>query len=359
MKAYLPYVYSMSYIPRKRVRSVLAYGGGTVEVDVPEISLKETSLAASLDYVLNRPFAETFVLPCEFRTWNGAILVRVTEESYPVFKTSWLPSVPGGKSEVSTAFKGLYGFVLFDGDRVERYAQGDINRAVSFHGPPPGEIEWSHEERELGIVSRLASDLVSVDGELWRKTGYAALCLDTRSHREGEALWASCVQKPFGYIPFTRDTLQDRRRFPAIRKLFDITQQERLLHHAGALGADWRFRSLVVHDAEALSFDGERDFIMQCMDYAVLNIESGIGEMSSPAVAAWANMRSAVERVSAIPSENFTDGEIESFRLLAQEFNGEHADLVREAFAACEEYMNDPWGRYGSRINPAQKGPNP
>jgi hypothetical protein len=359
MKAYLPYVYSMSYIPRKRVRSVLAYGGGTVEVEVPEISLKETSLAASLDYVLNRPFAETFVLPCEFRTWNGAILVRVTEESYPVFKTSWLPSVPGGKSEVFTAFKGLYGFVLFDGDRVERYAQGDINRAVSFHGPPPGEIEWSHEDHERGIVSRLAADLVSVDGELWRKTGYAALCLDTRSHREGEALWASCVQKPFGYIPFTRDTLQDRRRFPANRKLFDITQQERLLHHAGALGADWRFRSLVVHDAEALVFDGEREFILQAMDYAVLNIENGIGEMSASAVAAWADMRAAVERVNSARSENFTDGEIESFRLLAQEFNGEHSDLIREAFAACEEYMNDPWGRYGSRSTPAQKGPSP
>ena len=358
MKAYLPYVYSMSYIPRKKVRPVLAHGGGTVEVDVPEISLRETTLAASLEYVLERPY-ETVILPCEFRTWNGAILTRVTEESYPAFKTSWLPTTPGGKSSMPPAFKGLYGFVLFDGDRVEKYVRGDINGAVDYHEPPPGEIEWSHEDREHEIVSRMAADLVSIEGELWRKTEYVAMCLDTRSHHEGEALWASCVQKPYGYIPFTRDTVEDRRRFPSTRRLFDISQQERLVHHAGAVGADWRFRSLVVHDAEALAFDGEKDFIRQAMDYAVLTAENGVGEMSAAAVAAWADMRSAVERVTSASSENFTDGEIDSFRLLAREFGGEHSDLVREALAACEYYINDPWGRHGSLTGPEQKGLRP
>lgn len=354
MKAYLPYVYSMSYIPRKRVRPVLAHGGGTVEVDVPEISLRETTLAASLENVLVRPY-ETIIMPCEFRTWNGAIITQVSEEHYPAFKTSWLPTAPGGKSEMPPAFKSLYGFVLFDGDRVEKYAKGDINGAVDYHGPPPGEIERSNEERELDVVSRLAADLVSIDGELWRKTGYVALCLDTRSHTEDEALWASCVQKPFGYIPFKRDTLEERRRFPSTRRLFDITQQERLLHHADAVGADWRFRSLVVHDAEALAFDGERDFVLQSMDYAVLTTENGVGEMSATAVAAWADMRSAVERVASTSSENFTDREIDSFHVLAGEFNGERSELVREALAACEEYINDPWGRHGSLAGPAPK----
>jgi hypothetical protein len=358
MKAYLPYVYSMTYIPRKRVRPLLAYGGGTVAVDVPEISLKETSLAASLEYA--PPFGETIGQRCEFRTWNGAILVRVADDSYPVFKTSWLPSFPGEKSERQYAFKTLYGFTMFDGDRVERYAGGDINRAVTHHEPPAGEIVVSDEDQEIGVVSRLAANLVSVDGELWRKTGYVAFCLDTRPpNREDESLWASLVQRPFGYFPFTKETEKDRRNFPAFRKLFDITQQERLLHHAGTVGADWRFRSLVVHDVDALSFDGEREFILHCMDYTVLRVESTIGAMSAPAVTAWMNMRAAVERVRSAQAENFTDEEIDSFRLLAQEFEGEHSDLVREALVACEEYLNDPWGRYSSGTNPARKGQTP
>lgn len=351
MKAYLPYVYSMAYIPPKRVKSVVARVGGTIEVDVPEISLGETGLAATFEYVLERP-QQTIIMPTEFRTWNGSLLARVTDELHPTFQASWLPSEPGKRSEAAHAFKSLYGYVLFEGDEVERYARGDVAGATDYHEPPPGRIDWSHGDRVYSTVKRLADDLVSVDGELWRKTAYAALCLDTRDfHDDNRPRWASFVQKPYGFHPFTRDTVEDRSKYPSRRRLFDISELDRLMRHAGAAGADLHFRSLVVHDAEALAFDGEREFIKDAMDFAVLTIEKSVGDLSSRGVLAWNDMRSAVERVSITPDENFTDNEIEAFRHIGGEYRGELSDLVRDALAGCEEYMNDPWGRYGSQID--------
>jgi hypothetical protein len=349
MKAYFPYVYSMAYVPPKRVKPVHATCGGTIEVDVPEISLSETTLVASLDYVVERP-EETFFLPTEFRTWNGSLLARVTDETFPVFKTSWLPSSPGAKSSMPPAFKPLYGFVLFDGDEVEQYARGDLS-GVDFHEPPADRVVWSHGERHLSTVRRLSGDLVSVDGELWRKTEFVGLCLhagsiDVRPH------WASLVQKPYGFLPFTRDSIEDRMSFPGRRKMFDVTQTERLLHHAGEVGAEFHFRSLVVHDPVAIAFDGERNFIGEAMDFTVLVTEGDIGEMSASAIAAWTAMRSAVERVSAHNAEDFAETEIEAFWLLASEYRGERAGSVHKALAGCEEYMNDPWGRYASARKP-------
>ncbi|MBY3432876.1 hypothetical protein HFN89_01630 [Rhizobium laguerreae] len=351
MKTYLPYVYAFAFVPPKRVRPIVAHSGGTIEVEVPEISLAETGLAASLEYIIERP-RQTVVMPAEFRTWNGSLLARVGDESFPVFKTSWLPTEPGGRSRMPSA-KPLYGFVMGDGQRVEKYFWGDEG-AVDYHEPPIGEVTWSHQGRDHTIVKRLADDLVSVDGELWRKTGFAALCLDVRPPlREGAPLWASFVQKPFGYFPFARDTAESRR-FPATRKMFDVSQAERLVRHAGPSGAGWHFRSLVVHDPDALAFDGERDFIKDAMDYAVLTTESAVGEMSASAVVAWSSTRSAVDRVTTT-GDDFTDGEIEAFRMLASEYSGENTDMIRKCLAGCEEYMNDPWGRYGSRSAPARE----
>ncbi|MCV9964111.1 hypothetical protein OIU34_19705 [Pararhizobium sp. BT-229] len=357
MKAYLPYVYNMAYVPPKRVKPVLARVGGTIEVDVPEISLADTWLAASFEYVLERRQG-TVVMPTEFRAWNGSLLARVTDELHPVFKSSWLPSMPGARSERASAFKPLYGFLMFDGDEVEKYARGDVAGAVDYHEPPPGRIDWSHGDRVYSTVKRLADDLVSVDGELWRKTEFAALCLDTRQIHEDRPLWASFIEKPYGFLPFTRDTVEERSRYPT-RKLFDVSEVERLMRHAGPAGADLHFRSLIVHDAAALAFDGEREFIREAMDFAVLAIEGSIGDMPARAVLAWSDMRSAVERVSTTPGENFTDGEIDSFRYIAEEYRGERSNLVREALAGCDEYMNDPWGRYGSHTSPTQKGLRP
>ncbi|MCS4090195.1 hypothetical protein [Rhizobium sp. BK176] len=344
MKAYLPYVYMFDFIPPKRVRSVYGYGAGTVEVDVPEISLSETGLAASLEYVVDRPQQKIVVLPAEYRTWNGSLLSRVGDECVPTFKASWLPTAPDGRSRMPSA-KPLYGFVMGEGELVEQRLFGH-ERVVIHRDPPKGNIIWSHEDRDREIVKRLAGDLVSVDGELWRKTRYAALCLDMR-HREGRPLWSHFAQEPFGYLPFARNTV-DQRQVTQVRKLFDVSQADRLVHHAGSLGVDRNFRSLVVHDHDALAFDGEREFIKDSMDFTVLTTENSVGEMSASAIVAWSAVRSAVERVSKT-DEDFTDGEIEAFRLLATEYTGEKSDLVRESLGWCEDYLNDKWGRYGSR----------
>lgn len=344
MKAYLPYVYMFDFIPPKRVRSVYGYGAGTVEIDVPEISLSETSLAASLEYVIERP-QQTVVMPAEYRTWNGSLLTRVGDECFPAFKTWWLPTSPDGRSRMPSA-KPLYGFVMADGQQVEDCLFG-YERSVIHREPPRGKVLRSHEGRDYSIVKRLGDDLVSVDGELWRKTGYAALCLDTRSIRENAPLWASVVQEPYGYLPFTRNTIDHRRRLQT-RKMFDITQTDRLVSHAGRAGVDWGFRSLVIHDADALAFDGERDFIKDAMDFTVLASESAVGEMSSSAAVAWSTIRSAVERLSTTDGD-FTDGEIEAFRLVAAEYKGENANLIAESLGWCGDYLTDDWGRYGSR----------
>jgi hypothetical protein len=352
MRAYLPYVYLFDFIPPKRVRSVFGYGAGTVEIDVPEISLSETRLAASLEYVRDLPSGNV-VLPVDFRTWNGSLLTRVGDETFPVFKASWLPTLPDGRSRMPTA-KPLYGFIMTEGQQVEECLFG-YERSVIHREPPKGKVLWSHEALDYSIVKRLGDDLVSVDGELWRKTGYAALCLDTRSFRENAPLWASVVQEPYGYLPFTRNTIDERRRMQR-RKMFDITQADRLVRHAGQAGVDWGFRSLVIHDADALAFDGERDFIKDAMDFTVLTTESAVGEMSSSAVVAWGSMRSAVERVSTT-DEDFTDGEIEAFRLLAAEYKGENAHLIAESLGWCDDYLNDDWGRYRSRSGQTQDLP--
>jgi hypothetical protein len=345
MKAYLPYVYSFQFIPPKRVRPVYADGAGTVELDVPEISLSETGLAASLEYVLEQP-QQTVVMPTEFRTWNGSLLTRVSDETLPVFKTSWLPSAPDGRSRTLYA-KPLYGFAMFEGQKVEECLSG-YERSVIHREPPKGKVVRSNEDREYTIVKRLGDDLVSVEGELWRKTRYAALCLDMRSSiRENAPLHAFFTQEPYGYLPFARNTVE-RRRLMQPRKLFDVAQAERLVHHAGQLGAERNFRSLVIHNAAALAFDGEREFLKDSMDFTVLTTESTLGELSASAVAAWDTMRSAVERVSAAADDVFTDGEIEAFRHLAAEYKGENAHLVAESMAWCDDYLNDDWGRYGS-----------
>lgn len=345
MKAYLPYVYGFDFVPPKRVRSVYASGAGIVEIDVPEISIAETRIAASLEYVLERP-QQTVIMPAEYRTWNGSLLTRVGDESFPTFKTSWLPAFSDGRSRMPSA-KPLYGFVMGEGQEVESCLWGH-ERSMIHRKPPKGEVVWSRQDQDYKIVKRLGENLVSVDGELWRKTRYAALCLDMRSSsRENATLYAFFSQEPYGYLPFTRDTPEQRKRMQ-VRKLFDVSQAERLDHHAGPLGASRNFRALVVHDAEALAFDGEREFIKDSMDFTVLITESAVGEMSASAIVAWSAMRSAVERVSTT-GDDFTDGEIESFRLLATEYKGENAHLVAESLAWCEEYLNDKWGRYGSR----------
>jgi hypothetical protein len=349
VKAYLPYVYNMAYVPPKRVKSVLARIGGTIEVDVPEISRTETGLAATFDYHLPRQ-GGNIISPMQFRSWNGNLLAPAWDENNQEFHASWLPSVPGERSEGASAFRSLYGCSFHDDDDMVKYARGDVAGATDYQEPPPGRIEWSHRDRVYSTVKRLADNLVSVDGKLWRKTGFAALCLDTRQN-DDKPLWASIIQTPFGFLPFTKDSSDERRSYP-YRKLFNVSEVDRLKRHAGDAGVYLHYKSLVIHDASALTFDGEQEFIRQAMDFAVLTIEKSVGELSTRGVLAWNELRAAVERVGATSGESLTDSEIEAFRHLAEEYRGEQCNLVRGALEECEEYLNDPWGRYGSQDGP-------
>lgn len=353
MKAYFPYVYLVRHVPKRRKRAVFGYGADTVEADIPEISASVTKLVASIEYLLRRP-SGTVVAPYQFRAWDGDLIAPVKDDDFSDFRVEWLLSIPGGRSAAPYAFRHLYGLVAFEekAHRIERYLYGNVAGAADFHGFEElgDRIVESRREEDHAIVSKLARDLVSVDGKLWRKVRKVGLYLDMRMF--SEKLHLSFHGERYGYLPGTGDSAEERGRYPGWDRSFDHSQMDRAITHAGQRGVEQGFRALEIADPEALSFDGEKDFILNAMDYAVIRNKSHVGEMPLAVASAWTAARSAVERLRADARSDFSDDEIDAFRALAEGSVCEEADLVKRAFTACEEYLNDPWGRYASHPRP-------
>lgn len=350
MKAHLPYIYRVEHVPKRRVKSRYAFGAGTIETDIPEISLSETEPALRFEYAIPRRDGLK-VTPTEFRSWNGRLVTPVTDEDMPSFDPAWLPSSPGEPSARPFEIRRLYGFTHMDshGDRIEYYAKGNMDRAAEFHSQEAvaGRLVKSTHDEDRSRVKQIADSLVVVEGKLWQKKRHVGFYIDMREdlRASDRPYWGSIVPDLVGYTPFTEFTVEDRKRFPCFRRGFDLSQMDRALYHAGERGVEWFARSLVIDDDSYLAYDGETDFICKAMDYAVLNSEDSVGEMASDIADARLSTRAAVERVREIAGSGIADREIESFRYLVKSLAENGHYMTHQALAACDDYMNDPWGR--------------
>lgn len=353
VKFWLPYSYTVEHIPKKRVNTRIDFAYDYVEGEIPMVSKSDTRLAASLEYVLRQPTGLS-VLPWEIRTWEGSLIVKVRSDDEPEVATEWLPHTSDLSSTRPTACAPIYGFDLPRfGEVPRRFARlfaGDMRDTTHFDSlAVRGRIVSSHKDAERTRVQDIADSLVSVDGTLWRKAGYAGLFLDMRD-TFGLGRWAGMMAEPHGYSFHCVFSEDERKRQPGWRRGFDVTEQERLIHHSPD-EVEWNFRKLDLKDTDALSFDGEKDFIVRSMDYAVLHSADQVGDMVGEAVQAWTTVRDAVDRVRKDRANPVLDDEIDAFRILGQAVTGEHAHWIEELLIVCDEYLNDPWGRFGSRQN--------
>jgi hypothetical protein len=351
MKSWLPYSYVFRHIPRNRKRPVWEHGIDTVEVDVPEISRSDTDALVSVEYRQWRPDGE-YSVPIEYRSWDGGIISPVTCDHHTEFPLDWLPTAPDRPSARPFQFRHLYGFSSLDEKlrRIQHYLAGNVNLAADrFHGGEsalPDMIE-NRRDTDRVIVEKIAADLVAVDGRLWHKNEGLCLRLDTRELNG--SYYLGFHPEPYGYLRGDGGGLYERGRYPGWTRTFDHSQIDRAKLHAGAHDVRIAFGSIEVFDDVSLSFDGERDFIVKAMDYAVIANAKTVGDMPGEAALAWTSLRAAVEDLREDASIAVSDDDIANFKTLADNDSCENRELVSKAFSACMDYLEDPWGRYGSR----------
>lgn len=118
---------------------------------------------------------------------------------------------------------------------------------------------------------------------------------------------------------------------------------ERARFQAGNRGLVNLFTHLEVDHGRVIPFNAERDFILNSMDYALFKSSDTVGDMPRKTSLDWAALRDTVARLAQDDSAEITSVDFGHFRVVADSTRSSDASLVKQAFLACEEYVNDPW----------------
>ncbi|MBY3433579.1 hypothetical protein HFN89_05400 [Rhizobium laguerreae] len=328
----LPFCYEASFVKKGRKTVHECYLHGEVSADVPELAGSDVRTVAEWSNLLfpdDGRLNRTKLAHSRAVSWNGGLYVPAGQDMEDTVPAD----VIAGTLDILHDEVWLYDAIYDLGIAGSMSAAiGDCIRgsgALEFLGlenpflrkpkakfEPSDTIVNADSEAHRAIVQDIVDSLVFIDGTVWKRVPSIQLRLNL--NRGVAKAWVTVVHGSYGYN--NEERLDDKYKIDRYlhHRYYALNEIGRLLADIGAgIDVGWLVSELVIHDAEAISFNGASNFTARAMESCVLEYAKSLGSMTDERIDDWMAVRDAVTRHKAFPNEEMSQENVDRFlRLL-------------------------------------------
>lgn len=358
----LPFCYEASFKKKGRKTVHKGYLSGEVSGDVPELCDGDVRVVAEWENLLfpdDGRLNRTRFAASRAVIWNGGLYVPAgvyMENTVPADVIAKTLDVP---QDEAWHYRAIYGFD-FPGDFPTEI--GDCVRGcggLEFHGienpfkrkpkpkfePSDTIVDAMGAETHRDIVQNIVNSLIFIEGKVWKRV--PSIQLQLNLNQGAKSAWITVVHGLFGYkneprLPDKHTTVRALRH-----RYYALTEIGRLLEDIGpGIDVSWQVFNLVIHDAEAIRFNGATEYTVRAMEHCLLLHEDSLGSMSRELVDDWTALRAAVDRHKERPIYDVLQDDVDRlFRLLDEQQNPDawSVRINEEIKAYVTAYRSTKW----------------